>query len=121
MEQGFTISFIELLILTQESIPPKAIARTEFWKKMINTYYGKMDPEQRKVAFEWITREAKFNKEEELCQWFYARYNPKNQFIVTTMDNRIGTQHRVFRKDEDYWINMDTKIDFDMITHIRRI
>lgn len=76
------IDIQELCILAKACIPPNSIVRLTFWKRLTNSIYYKLTDEERKQIFESVTNCDQFDKKNENCQWFFARYNQKNQYDV---------------------------------------
>ncbi len=115
------LDVFEIAFLAEACIPPVPIARAMFWERMINEIYDKLNDDERAKIFEWICKESKFNKEHQECQWFYARYNPNNQFEVDCFFNgKVGT-HKCFRKDDKYWVNRSKNINPEYIKEVRKL
>lgn len=96
---AFEIDFFEFAFLIEACIPPQPIARSMFFDKVIDEYYHQMTDQQREQLYGWITRTDKFSLDDEKCQWFEARYNPKNQYLVYTNTNK---KIKIFIKDGEY-------------------
>ncbi len=117
----FQIDFFELLFLAEACIPPRPIARMSFWEKLLTTHYNELSPIQRKQMFESITNNPQFNKQDPDCQWFYARYNPDNQYQLTTDYNGKKEQVQAFRKDDKYWTTPTRYVAFEYVVHLSRL
>jgi hypothetical protein len=103
-------------------MPPKPIARTVLYKNVIDFYYNQLNSEERKTLFNWITESSNFDTSESLNQWFYARYNPDNQYKVT--GKYMKDEHEIyncFLKDGRYYLKIDNWISSEYITNIEKI
>ncbi len=87
MSNTFQIDFFELMILAEACIPPAPIARGYFFDQLSDRYYHQMSEKQRKGLLRFITENLRFDKSDESCQHFYARYNPQNQYLVELSNN----------------------------------
>ncbi len=83
----FKIDFFELCFLAENCIPPVPIARTCFWNKLIDKYYFELSENKKEIMFSFITKNNRFNIQNKDCKVFYDRFNPKNQYKVTTNFN----------------------------------
>lgn len=110
-EKKFIIDFTELAFLAESCIPPVPIARAMFWQSLVDSYYFEMSDAQRKKFFEWITKSTRFNTANEDCRVFYARYNPQNQYIVSTEYNGVKESHEAFRFNDRYHVKINRSID----------
>lgn len=113
-----TIEFWELYFLAEACIPPVPIARSFFWDKLINEIYFQLSDEERKRLFDWITKNNRFDKENEDCQWFYARYNPDNQFSVSCFHEGKKSTIQCFRKDGKYWTSKTRSVNEQYIASV---
>lgn len=116
-----TIDFFELAFLAESCIPPRPIARASFWDRLINEIHGQLSINERQRLFNWITKNDLFNKENEDCQWFYARFNPKNQFNVSCFYNGKASTIQCFRKDDKYWTSKTRSVNEEYIKSIEPI
>ena len=114
------IDFFELSFLTEACIPPVPIARGMFWKRLINEIHHNLTDNERERLFGWITKNHNFSLDNEECQWFYARFNPKNQFEVQSFHNGTAGIHKAFLKDEKYYTAIDVFINSDYIKSVTR-
>lgn len=117
----FKVDFFELMFLCETCIPDVPIARSVFWKKMINEHYHLMSHDERERAFIWITENNRFNKSNEDCQWFYARFNPDNQHDVTIRGLGVTDSILTFLKDERYYTEINKWIDPHIIISAEKI
>lgn len=106
----FKIDFFELCFLAEACIPPVPIARACFWFKICDEYYHELTDNERNRMFEWITKNQKFNTDNEDCRLFYARYNPKNQFKVTYFYEGKTDSVFCFRFNEKYHTSKTTHV-----------
>lgn len=88
IDRKFTIDFTELAFLAEACIPPRPIARSMFWHNLIDVYYEEMTPEESERLWEWLNKNPLYkegleNKNVD-CLLFEARYNPDNQYLITT-------------------------------------
>ena len=115
----FHIDFFELCFLAEVCVPPRPIARTMFWHKLINKHYHSMTDKERSALFDWIRNNPSFNMGNEDCRWFYLRFNPDNQYRVLTEINGKKEEHLAFAKEVNgeitYFTAMDTSINEDYI------
>lgn len=114
----FTIDFFELLFLSENCIPPQPIARTMFFENLSGIYYHKMSKDERKRLFDFITKQDGFDKRNEYCRLFFARFNPENQYEVTTIYNGKTETHKAFRFNDIYHTSKYTSINSDYITNV---
>ncbi len=115
MYNTFVIDFFELSFLAEACIPPRPIARTCFWHKLIDTYYRQMSEEQRARLFEWITRKPEFDLTNSDCAIFAARYNPQNQYMVEVDYKGLKETHTAFLYNGKYHTGMNVWIDQEFI------
>lgn len=120
MRQEFNIDFLELCFLAEACIPPVPIGRAVFWDRLINDYYKRLSEEQRNRLFDFVTRSSKFDKGNEDCQWFYARYNPQNQFHIQCEKNGRKETIKAFRKDDRYCVGKVIFVASDYIVKVEK-
>jgi hypothetical protein len=117
--QKFIIDFFELAFLTEACLPPSTIARHSFFMNIIDIYYNQMSWEQRNHFFEWIGK--KLNKEQEESQIFLARFNPDNQFNITTFyEGKKDIVHAFFMNGK-YWISSRRNVNHNYIKSVEKI
>lgn len=121
----FNIDFFEFVFLVETCIPPSPIARSMFWSKVIDKHYDILTNDERNQLYEWINLNPGFQfsleKNNEDCLLFVARYNPNNQYLITTIyDNKEETRACFFWRDK-YYINSTTSIIDDYITKSEKI
>jgi len=124
-ETKFNIDFFEFSVLVEACIPPRPIARSMFWTSVIDKYYHIMTPNERAKLYEWIGRNSSYQdsieRENESCLLFEARFNPDNQYEVTTeLDGDIKT-HNTFRWQDRYHISSTVSLIEEYITKVNKI
>jgi hypothetical protein len=119
---NFKIDFFELMFLAEVCIPPTPIARAVFFENLSNIYYNQMSDDERKRAFEWITKKENFKlaSHEEDCQLFYARFNPDNQYRVSCFYNGKREVHDCFKFNNKYHISKTTSICEEYIKSVEK-
>lgn len=122
MEKTFKIDFFELMFLAEACIPPRPIARISFWDNLTDVYYEQLSDDQRRHAWEWIGRIIDNQRLEGIPDWakdkinlFLNRYNPNNQYIVTTVKGDM----EVFLHDQRYFISSRQFIDNKHIIKVK--
>jgi hypothetical protein len=128
--EGFIIDFFEFSFLVETCIPPVPIARAMFFQKVIDSYYNQLTPEQRINLFGWISRNYRMEKgleeNNEDCLLFNARYNPDNQYLVTTLYNGEEKTVEAFKnKDstgvERFYISKNTSLLEEYIIKVEKL
>jgi hypothetical protein len=110
---NFTIDFFELAFLVEACIPPRPIARSMFFDDVSDIHYHKMTKEERQRLFDWIS--PKLDLENENCRYFYARFNPKNQYLLSCFYHRKTEEIECFRFDDRYHTSKNTFINPEYI------
>lgn len=113
----FEISFFELAFLAEACVPPTPIARASFWESLCDVHYHQMTPEERAHLFDWIQKNPKFSINNVDCEYFYARYNPDNQYVVNTKDK----QYRTFFYYGEYHLSKNIFVHRDFILNTEKI
>lgn len=119
-----TIDFFEFAFLVEACIPPRPIARTMFWHRVIDSIYHQLTPDERTKLYEWILRSPSFThsfeKGNEDCEIFEARYNPNNSWDITTNFNgEVKVIEDAFWYRGRYHTGMSTSIVEDYITEVK--
>lgn len=124
----FKIDFFELIFLAEACIPPSPIARMSFWYKLTDTYYDQMSKGQRKKAFEWMSETLDRRELWQTNKWdveavevFLNRYNPDNQYLVTTLYEGKTEQHEAFLHKGKYHMNRSRSIAKEYIQNVTKI
>ena len=113
----FKIDFIEFAFLVEACLPPQPIARALLFQEVSGKYYHQMTDNERNKLFEWITRNPRFRMEEEDCQVFYDRFNPKNQYKVKVFYNEKEEVIDCFAHKGRFHTSKDTSILEEYITN----
>lgn len=119
----FNIDFFELAFLAEACIPPSPIARTMFWQNLTNSYWEQMTEEERIHLFEWMNRNEWYKKSlenEEDTKIFHARFDPDNQYNITTNFNNDIKIRRAFKLNDKYFISLNSWIANEYITSIEK-
>jgi hypothetical protein len=119
--EKFSIDFFELAFLAEACIPPRPIARSMFWDRLINEIYDELSKDERIRLFEWIPRNPCFNLENEDCQLFFARFNPENQYEVTYIYEGEKKVIECFMLNERYYTTKNISIYEKYITKVEKI
>jgi hypothetical protein len=119
MERKFKIDIFELYFIAESCIPPRPIARAMFWDDLCDKYYHEMTSSERLKMFTFL--KDKINLENEDCRYFFARYNPLNQYEVDCFFNGKADTHLAFRWNEKYQMNKTQSINENYIKEIRKI
>lgn len=123
----FTIDFFELSFLAEACIPQPTvpIARSMFWKDMIDKHYHNMTPDERSRLFEWMQLNSKFKDQLEKGNkdvvLFYDRYNPDNQYRLFVSLEGYENGIEVFKNEGKYKTHENTSIVEEYITKIEKI
>ena len=102
------IDFFEYCFLLESCIPPKPIARTTFFIESINSHYDLMTDLERKNIYLWIKDAinkmfTKDSSSDELIDMWLARYNPDNQYEVTTLFEDQENINSCFKYKDSYY------------------
>ena len=119
----FTIDFFELACLAEACIPPRPIARAMFWQSLTDKYWEQMTEGERIHLFEWLQKSWVYEeslKKEEDTKIFHARFNPDNQYIVTTVWSGAYERKRAFRMGDRYYISTRSWIAEEYITSVEK-
>lgn len=99
---NFTIDFFELMFLSESVIPEGTIGRSQCFDDFSDVHYHKMTKPQRKQFFEYVQKRPNFTLENEQCRHFYARFNPKNQYLVSCFHNGKAEEIVCYRFNEQF-------------------
>ena len=121
----FEIDFAELSFLAEACIPPRPIARAMFWNRLISEIYNDLTLEQSSKLYSWIKRNDTFEDGikdgNEDCLIFEARYNPDNQYEVTTEFNGEVEKHKAFKYKDKFFTTKSKWIAEEYIKRYERI
>jgi len=119
----FNIDFFELSFLAEACIPPRPIARMSFWQDLTRIYWGQMTEGERAHLFEWLNRNPWYpeslEKEEE-TKIFHARFNPDNQYMVTSLYEGKEDTRRAFKLEDRYYVAYSTFVSEEYITAVEK-
>lgn len=117
----FVIDFFEFSFLVEACIPPRPIARSYFWSRVIDHYHDILTPDERVRLYSWVSRNPTFNTKNEDCALFSSRYDPSNQYEVET--DFMGTIKKThcFKHNGKYCVNSTTSILNECITKITKL
>lgn len=120
----FTIDFNELAYLAEACMPQSTIARASFWGNLTDVYWKLMTTNERERLFNWMNRNC-FYEESLEKYWdtkiFQGRFNPDNQYLVTTYYEGKTTTHQAFILDGKYYVNTNTHIAEEYIVSVEKI
>lgn len=124
MDNRFNIAFFEFAFLVEACIPPVPIARATFWKNVIDMYYFKLSKNERYNLFQWINITSKmqasiYEKNEE-CLLFNARFDPDNQYNVTTNFNNTEDVIECFKLNGKYHVSSKSSVNEKYIINIEK-
>lgn len=124
-ENRFNIDFFEFSFLVTACLPKSPIARTMFFHRVIDKYYYVLTQDERNRLYEWVMREYQFEeglkKGEKDCVWFEKRYNPDNQYKVTTDFKGKIEEIEAFKGDDGrYYKARNTWVSEEYITKIEK-
>ena len=124
-ERKFCIDFFELSFLMEACIPPRPIARSMFWKRVIDEHYDDMSELERRRLWEWINRNDAFKdgvkKGNEDCLLFNARFDPDNQYKVRAKNDNEEQTSECFLWKGRYHLNSTTSILDEYVVSVNNI
>ena len=118
---GFVIDFFELMFLAESVIPDKPIARSMCFDDFSEIHYHKMNENQRLQFFEHVQNCNGFTLENEQCGHFFARFNPKNQYLVSYFHNGKADEIVCYMFEEEYRTQKNIFVNRDYIKSVVRI
>ena len=121
LNDGFIIDFFELMFLAESVIPPRPIARSMCFDDFSERHYHKKNDNQRKQFFEHVQKCNGFSLENEQCIHFFARFNPKNQYLVSWFYNGKAEEIICYRFDEEYRIEKNRFVNREYIKKVVRL
>lgn len=124
MDRKFKIDVFELGFLAEACIPQVPIARTMFWHDMIDKYYYQMSKEEADRLHEWISRNNRYQdslEKYEDTKVFEARYNPDNQYEVTTEYEGKTEKHRAFKYKDSFYVAINKSLLEEYIIDKKKI
>jgi hypothetical protein len=118
---GFVIDFFELMFLAESVIPQKPIARSMCFDDFSERHYHKMNEDQREQFFEHVQKCHGFTLENEQCRHFFARFNPKNQYLVSFFYNGKIDDIVCYRFEEEYRTERNMFVNREYIKNVVRL
>lgn len=116
---NFEIDFFQLLFLAQVCVPPQPIARTSFFISLTDDHYNKMSEDERVQMYSSIL--PKLDLKNEDCQMFKARFDPKNQYVVTTGFDGKLKNYDCFKFKDKYHTGTKKWITANFIVDIHKL
>lgn len=124
-DNEFKIDFFELGFLAEACIPPKPIARTVFWQNLTDVYWHQMTEHERIRFFEWMRATPSYA---DSLKWqhdtlvFHARFDPNNQYMVSTkFKDKIIEKIRAFKVDGRYYTKRNTFIAPEHVAEVQKL
>ena len=114
----FTIDFFELMFLAEACIPPQPIARSMFWIDLCDKHYHEMSSDERKRLFDWLTPKIDLSNED--CKYFYARFDPNNQYCLKATYQGETSEINCFLHDGKYTISHNCFIADEFIDKVKK-
>lgn len=121
INDGFVIDFFELMFLSESVIPERPIARSICFDDFSERHYHKMNDNQRLQFFEHVQNCHGFTLENEQCRHFFARFNPKNQYLVSCFHNSKSEAIQCYMFDEEYRTSKNRFVNRDYIKSCVRL
>ena len=121
MANDFKIDFFELMFLAESVIPERPIARSMCFDGFSEVHYHNMTEAQRLQFFEHVQKCNGFTLENEQCRHFFARFNPKNQFLVSCFYDGKAEQIVCYLFDEEYRTTQNRFVNKEYIKSVIRI
>jgi len=118
---GFTIDFFELMFLAESVIPERPIARSMCFDDFSEKHYHYMSENQREQFFNHVQKCDGFTVSNEQCRHFYARFNPKNQYVVSCFYDGKADDILCYRFDEEYRITKNRFVQSEYIKNVVRV
>lgn len=119
------IDFFEFSFLVEACCGRRPIARSMFFQRVIDKYYYVLTQDERDRLFEWLNKNSSFTfdleKGEESCLLFNARFDPDNQFLVSTLFGGKEDKTEAFLLNGTYYTAKNRFINPDYITKVEKI
>jgi hypothetical protein len=114
--KAITIDYFELTVLIEASWHTGTILRYGILEKAIVTWYNQLEDNDRARLYDFFKRNYKV--ENEIQEIFMARYDPDNQYIITTLFEGKEATFNTFLHNKQYKIGKDTSIHEKYITKV---
>lgn len=121
MANNFSIDFFELMFLAESVIPEGPIARSMCFDSFSEVHYHEMTKSQRKHFFEYVQKCNGFTLENEQCRHFFARFDPKNQYLVSCFYNGKPQDVVCYMFDGEYRITKSRFVNREYIKKVVRL
>lgn len=118
---SFNIDFFELMFLAESVIPDGPIARSVCFDSFSEVHYHKMNDNQRLQFFNHVQDCLYFTLENEQCRHFFARFNPKNQYLVSCLYDGKEETVQCYMFDEEYRTSRNRFVNRDYIKNVVRM
>ncbi|MFN9115464.1 MAG: hypothetical protein ACK5XN_35865 [Bacteroidota bacterium] len=115
LNDGFIIDFFELMFLAESVIPERPIARSMCFDDFSERHYHNMNENQRKQFFEHVQKQPSFSLENEKCRHFFARFNPKNQYLVSCFHNGKADEIRCYLFNDKFHTSKNRSVNPEYI------
>lgn len=120
----FSIDFFEFSFLVEACIPPRPIARSMFWQDVIDKHYHTLSENERSRLFEWISKNPFYQDSLENnvddARLFQARFDPENQYVVTTNQNDEILETECFKLGDHYWTGKNRFVSEEFIVKVEK-
>ena len=120
-DKQFSIDFFALMFLSDSVIGSQTIAKSQCFDDFSEIHYHKMNDQQREQFFDYVKKNPNFSLENEQCRHFFARFNPKNQYLVGCFHKGIATKHNLYFYNDKYHSSMQAFASPEYIKSIVRI
>ena len=121
MKQKIEIDFYYFTVLTKSCIPPCPPRMYDFWYKVIDDYYEILEDQERARLYDFITGVSYFQITNLDCALFAARYNPDNQYLVSSTFGPISETHPCFKWKDGYYVKSNKSLVPEYITKVEKI
>lgn len=113
------IDYFEFLILVDSSWHSGTILRHSVLLKAMDVWYHEMTDNDRARAFEYVTRTQKV--ENETHRRFLARFDPDNQYDVTSEGKGIKGTKRCYLFEGKYWDTVNSFAGEEWIKKVEKV
>jgi hypothetical protein len=109
------------MFLAESVIPDRPIARSMCFDDFSERHYHNMNDNQRTQFFDHVQKCNGFTLDKEQCRHFYARFNPKNQYMVSCFYNGKAEGVQCYLFNDEYRVSKDRFVNREYIKDIIRI
>lgn len=106
----------DFTVLIEASWHCGTILRYSIMERAINEWYAALSPPELARVYEFFNRTQK--PKEEIQHKFLARYNPNNQFFVTTLYEGKKETHHAYKFNDEYFVSSTKRISKEYITEV---